>query len=273
MQLKSLIKKIAVEKRISAQLVMQNYVMERFLERISLSAYRENFILKGGFLISAIVGLDTRTTMDLDTTVKGFSLTHESLKKIFKEICNIAIEDDITSELLNTIDIRETDDYPGIRVNLKANYSPISVPFTVDVTTGDKITPREIEYDFPLMFSNKKFTIMVYPLETVLAEKVETVISRGVANTRLRDFYDIYILWKLHSRELKMSILKEAVLQTAKKRGSVETMEHYDSILMDILGSIQMQSFWEKYQKDNEYARNITFKIAVYTINEILDRI
>ena len=153
MQLKAFIKNKAAEKHISAQLVMQNYMLERLLERISLSPYQHNFILKGGFLISAIVGLDTRATMDLDTTIKGFTLTHEAIRKIFTEICAVQIADDVQFEVVGISDIRETDDYPGIRVALKANYPPISVPLTVDVTTGDMITPREVEYSFSLLLT------------------------------------------------------------------------------------------------------------------------
>ena len=196
MQLKAFIKKKAGEKNISAQLVMQNYMMERLLERISLSQYKNNFIVKGGFLISAIVGLDTRATMDLDTTVKGFTLTHEAVRNIFSQICAIEISDDISFELSDIYDIREGDDYPGIRVALKANYLPISVPLTVDITTGDMITPGEIEYTFPLLFEDRKIQIWAYNIETVLAEKIETVLSRSIVNTRSRDFYDIHILYK-----------------------------------------------------------------------------
>lgn len=201
MQLKAFIKNKAAEKHISAQLVMQNYMLERLLERISLSAYKQNFILKGGFLISAIVGLDTRTTMDLDTTVKGFTLTHEAIRAIFNEICEVHIEDDVKLEIVGISDIRETDDYPGIRVALKANYPPISVPLTVDVTTGDMITPREVEYTFSLLFDDRKISILAYNLETVLAEKLETVLSRNIANTRPRDYYDIHILYALRGAE------------------------------------------------------------------------
>ena len=150
MQLKAYIKKKAAEKHISAQLVMQNYMLERLLERISLSPYKHNFIIKGGFLVSAIVGLDTRATMDLDTTIKGFTLTHEAILSIFKDVCEVQIDDDVQFDVVGVADIRETDDYPGIRVSLKANYPPISVPLTVDVTTGDMITPREIEYTFSM---------------------------------------------------------------------------------------------------------------------------
>ena len=192
MQLKAYIKKKAAEKHISAQLVMQNYMLERLLERISLSPYKHNFIIKGGFLVSAIVGLDTRATMDLDTTIKGFTLTHEAILSIFKDVCAVQIDDDVQFEVVGVADIRETDDYPGIRVSLKANYPPISVPLTVDVTTGDMITPREIEYTFSMLFDDRTISVLAYNLETVLAEKLETVLSRNIANTRPRDYYDIY---------------------------------------------------------------------------------
>ena len=187
---------------------MQNYMLERLLERISLSEYKPNFILKGGFLISAIVGLDTRATMDLDTTIKGYDLTIENLKQIFESICSINVDDDVTFEIYNVSEIREGDEYPGYRVHLKALYAPLAVPLTVDVTTGDKITPREIEYTFKLLFDDKTISIMAYNLETVLAEKLETVISRGQANTRPRDFYDIHILYSLRGNECDINILR-----------------------------------------------------------------
>jgi predicted nucleotidyltransferase component of viral defense system len=270
MQLKAFIKKKAAEKNISAQLVMQNYVMERLLERISLSQYKRNFILKGGFLISAIVGLDTRTTMDLETTIKGFDLTHEAISAVFEEISKIPVEDDVTFEILGTSDIREGDDYPGIRVSVKANYPPISVPLTVDVTTGDKITPHEIEYTFSPMFDDRSISIMAYNLETVFAEKLETIVSRGVANTRPRDFYDIFILWKLRGDRIRPDVLKTALGQTSEKRGSRNVMNRYDSILSDVLASEQMQGFWKKYQADSGYAAGISFEAAVGAATEIL---
>jgi predicted nucleotidyltransferase component of viral defense system len=270
MQLKAFIKTKAAEKNISEQLVMQNYVLERLLERISLSRYKRNFILKGGFLISAIVGLDTRATMDLDTTIKGLDLTHDAIHSIFEEVCKIQTPDDITFEILGTADIREADDYPGIRVSMKANYPPLSVPLAVDVTTGDKITPREIEYTFSLMFDERKISIMAYNLETVLAEKLETVVSRGIANTRPRDYYDIYILWKLHSDEISPDVLKKALGQTSEKRESRDVMSRYDSILSNVLASEQMQGFWTRYQNEFDYAKGISFEAAVGAATEIL---
>ena len=273
MQLKAFIKKKAAEKNISAQLVLQNYMMERLLERISLSKYKKNFIVKGGFLISAVVGLDMRTTMDLDTTIKGFDLTLENIRKVFKDILDTALEDDVVFELLGTAAIREADDYPGVRVNLKANYSPVSVPLSVDVTTGDQITPREIEYSYSLIFEERKINIMVYPLETILSEKLETILSRGIVNTRARDFYDVYILRKLRSNEIQPAILKTALIKTAEKRGSLKIIERYDSILDDILASEHMQFFWKKYRADYNYAADITLEAAICAAREILDEV
>lgn len=273
MQLKAFIKKKAAEKNISAQLVMQNYMLERLLERISLSKYKNNFILKGGFLISAIVGLDTRATMDLDTTVKGFTLTHESIRKIFEEISTVEIADDVKFELAGISDIREGDDYPGIRVALKANYPPISVPLTVDVTTGDVITPAEIEYTFPLLFDDRTISIFAYNLETVLAEKIETVLSRSIANTRPRDFYDIHILYTLRGVECDAKMMLQALERTADKRGSRKVLEVYPDIIAEIRESKQLQGFWEKYKRDFEYAKGISYDDVCDTIQCIMKSI
>ncbi len=271
MQLKAFIKKKSVEKNISAQLVMQNYMLERLLERISLSKYKHNFILKGGFLISAIVGLDTRATMDLDTTIKGFTLTHESIREIFKEICTVEIADDVKFELMDISDIRESDDYPGIRVALKANYPPISVPLTVDVTTGDVITPREIEYTFSLLFDDRTVSILAYNLETILAEKIETVLSRSITNTRPRDFYDIHTLYALHGAECNIKTLLQALEYTADKRGSRKMLEIYPDIIAQIRTSEQLLGFWKKYQHNFDYAKDISFDDTCNTIQHIMD--
>ena len=273
MQLKAFIKKKAVEKNISAQLVMQNYMLERLLERISLSKYKYDFILKGGFLISAIVGLDTRATMDLDTTIKGFTLTHESIREIFGEICAVEIADDVKFEVMGVADIRETDDYPGIRVSLKANYPPISVPLTGDVTTGDVITPREIKYTFSLLFDDRTISILAYNLETVLAEKIQTVLSRSIANTRPRDFYDIHILYALHGAECNAKTLLQALERTADKRGSRKVLEIYPDIIAEIRASEQLRGVWRKYQRDFNYAKDISFDDACDTVQRIMDSV
>ena len=271
MQLKAFIKKKAEENNISSQLVMQNYMMERLLERISLSPYRKNFILKGGFLIAAIVGLNSRTTMDLDTTIKGLDLTHESIDRIFKEICAIKVEDNITFSVLRTTEIRERDDYPGLRVALEANYHPLAVPLTVDVTTGDKITPREVKRSLQLLFDDRSISVFTYNLETVLAEKIETVLSRNIANTRPRDFYDIYILTALYGQQLDLTVLKQALLETARKRGSLQILPKYRQIIQDILASPRMRDFWEQYSERFNYVKNISFDDACKSVLLIME--
>ena len=270
MQLKAFIKKKAAEKNISAQLVMQNYMMKRLLERISLSSYKHNFILKGGFLISAIVGLDTRATMDLDTTIKGFALTHEKIYSVFEEICAVEVGDDVQFEIAGISDIREGDEYPGIRVALKANYAPIRVPLTVDVTTGDKITPKEIEYTFSMLFEQRTLSVLAYNLETVLAEKLETVLSRNVANTRPRDYYDIHILYTLRGAECKKDILRQALERTAYKRGSQMILTQYKEILEGIRKSPQLLNQWERYRRQYEYAKEISFEDTCDTLQKLV---
>ena len=270
-QLKAIIKKKAAEKHVPEQLVMQNYMLERLLERITLTKYQRNFILKGGFLIGAIVGLDTRTTMDLDATIKGLELSHTNIRLVFEEVCQVRLDDDVTFEITGIEDIRESDDYPGIRVGLKANYPPISVPLFVDVTTGDKITPEAIDYRLNLLFDKRSIQVLAYNLETLLAEKIETVISRNIANTRPRDFYDIYILHRLHEKSFSSDILKKAIEATATKRGSLPAILGYRKAMLDVAASDRMNGFWNKYQKDYSYAAGIHFNDVCQLIIDILN--
>ena len=273
MQLKAFIKKKAEENRISAQLVMQNYMMEQLLERISLSPYKRNFILKGGFLISAIVGLDSRATMDLDATMRGFTLTHDAIRKVFEEICAISVDDDVSFIVMRITDIREGDDYPGLRVSLTANYNPLTVPLTVDVTTGDKITPCEIEYSYRLMFDGRSIPILAYNLETILAEKLETVLSRNIANTRPRDFYDIHMLFALRGEDCDIVVLRQALDETVRKRGSQTVLTQYKDIVENIRGDLQMLSFWERYQREFDYAKGISFDDTCMSILLIMNKL
>ena len=270
MQLKARIKNLAAEKNLPAQIVLQNYLMERLLERLSLSSYRENFIIKGGFLIAVMVGLESRSTMDLDTTIKGFALNHESIRTVFEHVCAIKVDDDVTFSVSRIADIREADDYPGIRVSLIASYPPLRVPLSVDVTTGDKITPREIEYSFPLLFDDRTISMMAYNLETILAEKLETILSRNIANTRPRDFYDIYILYSLRWGECDLSLLQSALMRTATKRGSISLLAEYQTIVAKVRKSPRMHAFWTNYQKDFEYAKDIRFEETCDTVLHIM---
>lgn len=197
MSFKAILNNIAKDNNVAAQSVLQTYMLEWLLERISISKYRDNFILKGGMLISAMLGIDSRTTMDMDTTIKGFPLTEENIKTIFTEICQEKIKDKVSFKLKNISLIREDDDYGGYRVTFEANYNnELPVIMKIDVTTGDKITYKEIEYQFTLMLENRKINVWSYNIETIIAEKFETIIKRGFSTTRIRDYYDIYMLSK-----------------------------------------------------------------------------
>lgn len=259
MQLKAVIKNISKDKHISAQLVMQNFMLERLLERISVSKYRQNFILKGGFLIAAMVGLDTRATMDMDATIKGWPVNEESIKNMFLDICKIDLQDDVTFEFKKIGEIREGDDYTGYRVSLAANYPPMAVPLKLDITTGDKITPREIEYRFKLLLEDREIPVLAYNLETVMAEKLETVVSRGDQNTRPRDYYDIYILAKMQYKNIETEYLRAALDATSKKRGSSEILKEYKNIIDIVRNSDVMIKQWRTYQREFEYASDISF--------------
>lgn len=272
MQLKSIIKNIANQKAISAQIVLQNYMLERLLERVSQSHYRDNFILKGGFLIAAMVGLDTRATMDIDATIKGMPLTENKIKQFLEEIFTIEIGDEVKFVITNISDIRETDDYNGYRVGIKAHYENMVVPLKLDITTGDKITPREIEYSFKLLTEDRIISILAYNLESVLAEKLETIISRGDLNTRSRDYYDVYILTKLYSNNIDIHILKKAMGNTCVKRNTSNIICNYKEILEGVVSSDVMIKQWEKYQKDFDYAKGISFIDACTSIMELLDK-
>lgn len=260
MQLKAIIKNLAKEKHISAQLVMQNFMLERLLERISVSKYQQNFILKGGFLIAAMVGLDTRATMDMDATIKGLPVNEQIIREMFGEICKIELDDDVSFSFRSIGEIREGDEYAGYRVSLSANYPPMAVPLKLDITTGDRITPKEIEYRFKLLLEDRSISVLAYNLETIMAEKLETVISRGDQNTRLRDYYDIYILTKLQYSNINLDQLKEALGATTEKRGSSIMAKDYRRIMNAVKNSEVMQRQWNKYQKDFDYATDILFE-------------
>lgn len=271
MQLKAVIKNISKDKHISAQLVMQNFMLERLLERISVSKYRQNFILKGGFLIAAMVGLDTRATMDMDATIKDWPVNEESIKNMFLDICKIDLQDDVTFEFKKIGEIREGDDYTGYRVSLSANYPPMAVPLKLDITTGDKITPREVEYRFKLLLEDREIPVLAYNLETVMAEKLETVVSRGDQNTRPRDYYDIYILAKMQYKNIETEYLSAALDATSKKRGSSEILKEYKNIIDIVRNSDVMIKQWRTYQRDFEYATDISFDEVCDAVVRMMD--
>lgn len=273
MQLKAIIKNIAKNKNISAALVLQNYMLERFLERVSLSRYHDNYIIKGGFLIASMVGLDSRATMDMDATIKGYPVNEEAIRKMVEDIIAVHVEDAIHFCLKSVREIREGDEYTGYRVALTADYEKMAVPLKLDITTGDKITPREIEYSYKLMMEDRSIRVLAYNLSTILAEKLETVVSRGNQNTRPRDYYDIYILSKLQVENIDIDSLKAALSATTAKRGSSELMMQYAEIMRTVKSSDVMKRQWDNYRKDFDYAAGIEFEETCDAVVAMMDEL
>ena len=268
-QLKDLIRNLSREKSADAQLLMRNYMMERFLERISLSEYRDKFILKGGMLVAAMVGLDARSTMDLDATVKGANVNVEDIENLISAIVSVPIDDGVKFQLKSISEIMDEAEYPGIRVSMTTTFDGVVTPLKIDISTGDAITPREVRYSFKLMLEDRSIDIWAYNLETVLAEKLETIITRTTTNTRMRDFYDIYILDQLHGNTLNRQTLYDALLATAKKRGTERHLAEAVDVLNEVESSPVMQKLWESYRRKFSYAADLEWSIIMGSVRSL----
>lgn len=270
MSFKAIINNMAKENNVVAQSVLQTYMLERLLERISISKYKDNFILKGGMLISAMLGIDSRTTMDMDTTIKGLPLTKDNITNIMDEICNIEIDDNVTLKINKVELIREDDDYGGYRITFEAKYNnEMPVIMKIDITTGDKITYKEIEYSFTLMLEDRKIQIWSYNVETIIAEKFEAIVKRGVLSTRIRDYYDVYMLINTQNKIIDKKTLKDAITLTAQHRGTSEIIKDWKKIVEKIANDSKMRQQWKRYQKDNFYAEEIEYKELINAISKV----
>lgn len=268
-QLKDLIRNLSKKKSADAQILMRNYMMERFLERISLSDYKDRFILKGGMLVAAMVGLDARSTMDLDATVKGANVSVEDVENIISSILSVPMEDGVEFQVKRISEIMEEAEYPGVRVSMETTFDGVRTPLKIDISTGDVITPREVRYSFKLMLEDRSIEVWAYNLETVLAEKLETVISRNVTNTRMRDFYDIHILKQLHGESLSASVLRDALAATATKRGTLEQMKDAVSVLDEVEENPVMAKLWQSYQKNYSYAADLSWHTVMNSVRAL----
>jgi len=271
-QLKDLIRNLSKKKSADAQIIMRNYMMERFLERISVSQYKDKFILKGGMLVAAMVGLDARATMDIDATIKGADVNVEAVERIIEEIVSVSLEDGVTFHVKQISEIMDEAEYPGVRVSMETTFDGVRTPLKVDISTGDVITPREIQYSFKLMLEDRTIDVWAYNLETVLAEKLETVISRNITNTRMRDFYDIHILLKLYGNTLDFKILGEALLATAKKRETERYLNEAVEIFEEVQADANMQKLWTSYQKKFSYASDISWDKVMESTKALYDK-
>ena len=270
MQLKAKVNAKAKQAGVSPQHALQAYLLERLLCRIALSERRDQVVVKGGVLIGSLLGIGKRTTMDLDATVRGFPLTHESARGLFEAVASLDAGDDLTFEVVRTEDIREGAEYQGVRVFLKAHYPPIDATLSVDVTTGDAIVPAPVMRDYPLMFDEGSVRLHSYPTTTVMAEKLEAVLSRGPATTRPRDFYDIHMLWRLRRGECPAGTLAAALGSTADKRGTREAVRDWEQAVADIEGSPAMAAQWKRYAARFPYVGDLELSDACATIREIM---
>lgn len=269
MSLKARIRNIARQKNIPAQVVLQNYMFERLLVRLSASPYKDKFVLKGGMLVAAMVGLDNRATMDLDTTLKNLPLTPNAIRSALEQICAVPSGDTVNFEVGAISPIREDDAYGGYRVALTARFETLAVPLSIDVSTGDAITPHAIPYCFAEIFDEEKsYELWAYNVETVLAEKVETILRRGVFNTRPRDFYDAYIL--ATTQPFDKAVFAEALRATSRHRGTAEQIADVPGILHSIRQSPELRAMWNKYQKQFGYAQNITYEQILDVVQDLV---
>ena len=271
-QLKGAIRNLAKKKGIHAQEVLQIFMFERIIERLSASPYKDRFILKGGLLISAILGVAERTTMDMDTTVKGLPMDEQNIRKAISEILNQPVDDGIEFQLLDLTPIREDDEYENFRASIQAAYGKMKIPMKIDITTGDEITPKEIQFSYPFLFDDRRVMVKAYTQETILAEKYETIIRRNVGNTRARDFYDLHLLYRLYRENADWNLLKQAVLATAKKRDSLSVLQDTKRILLALEESTVLQDLWKRYQTQNLYAREITYPAIMESVKEFAEK-
>lgn len=269
---KAKIKNMAKDRGISAQQLQQNFLIEQVLKLIAKSSYKDSFIVKGGYLIGQLIGLDKRTTMDLDVTLKGTTLSQENLISIFEEI--LSDSDDVFSFEVDKLEpIRQDDEYGGFSLKLNATFDTLREVVFIDITTGDKITPREITYSMPSLFKNETIEVWTYNLETVLAEKLETIISRGVASTRPRDRYDLFTLYHIRKDEIDFDVLRKALANTVEKRGSKEAIDIWESQLNSIETDEYQKQLWTRYQRQFKYAQDISFEKSVQIVRELMTTI
>ena len=269
-QLKDKISNLSGNDSKKAQTLIRKYMMERFLTRIAHSEYRDNFILKGGMLVSAIVGVESRATMDIDATVRSMPLTKEKSEEVIKTIMKIDLEDGLSYEIKKVEDIMEEHDYSGVRFTISVTLENLRDTIKVDISTGDEITPSAIEFSYPMMFDDEKIKIWSYNMETMLAEKLETVIARSTLNTRMRDFYDIHILWSEKAEMINIDTLRNALIKVARKRETIELFENINEILNEISQSDYLRNNWENYKKSNYYVGDLEWQDAIKTVIDIL---
>ena len=270
-QIKGRIKSVAKQNNADARTLMRIYMMERFLERLTQSEYRDNFIIKGGILVTAMIGVAHRSTMDIDTSMKNLNLSAEDALRVVNQVKDIDLDDGVSFEVKDVSNIMDEMEYPGIRVTMNANVGRLITPLKIDISTGDVITPRAIEFNYDLLLEDRSIKLWSYNLETILAEKLQTVLARGILNTRMRDFYDIRMLVDTYEDKVNKAVLKDAFAATCKKRGTDHLQEQADDIIKIIDADEQIQVLWRAYQKKYSYAADIDYASVIRGVRKLMD--
>ena len=272
-QIKGRIKSVAKQNNADARTLMRVYMMERFLERLAQSEYRDNFIIKGGILVTAMIGVAHRSTMDIDTSMKNLNLSAEDALRVVNQVKDIDLDDGVSFKVKDVSNIMDEMEYPGIRVTMNANVGRLITPLKIDISTGDVITPRAIEFNYDLLLEDRSISLWSYNLETILAEKLQTVLARGILNTRMRDFYDIRMLLDTYEDKVNKAVLKDAFAATCKKRGTDHLQEQAEEIIKIIEADEQLQVLWRAYQKKYSYAAEIDYASVISGVRKLMDSI
>ena len=270
-QIKGRIKSVAKQNNADARTLMRIYMMERFLERLAQSEYRDNFIIKGGILVTAMIGVAHRSTMDIDTSMKNLNLSAADALRVVNQVKDIDLDDGVSFEVKDVSNIMDEMEYPGIRVTMNANVGRLITPLKIDISTGDVITPRAIEFNYDLLLEDRSISLWSYNLETILAEKLQTVLARGILNTRMRDFYDIRMLLDTYEDKVNKVVLKDAFAATCNKRGTDHLQEQAEEIIKIIEADEQLQVLWRAYQKKYSYAAEIDYASVISGVRKLMD--
>ena len=270
-QIKGRIKSVAKQNNADARTLMRIYMMERFLERLAQSEYRDNFIIKGGILVTAMIGVAHRSTMDIDTSMKNLNLSAEDALRVVNQVKDIDLDDGVSFEVKDVSNIMDEMEYPGIRVTMNANVGKLITPLKIDISTGDVITPRAIEFNYDLLLEDRSISLWSYNLETILAEKLQTVLARGILNTRMRDFYDIRMLLDTYEDKVNKAVLKDAFAATCKKRETDHLQEQAEEIIKIIEADEQLRVLWRAYQKKYSYAAEIDYVSVISGVRKLMD--
>ena len=270
-QIKGRIKSVAKQNNADARTLMRIYMTERFLERLAQSEYRDNFIIKGGILVTAMIGVAHRSTMDIDTSMKNLNLSAEDALRVVNQVKDIDLDDGVSFDVKDVSNIMDEMEYPGIRVTMNANVGRLVTPLKIDISTGDVITPRAIEFNYDLLLEDRSISLWSYNLETILAEKLQTVLARGILNTRMRDFYDIRMLLDTYEDKVNKAVLKDAFAATCKKRGTDHLQEQAEEIIKIIEADEQLQVLWRAYQKKYSYAAEIDYASVISGVRKLMD--